>query len=212
MSEVTYIGSDTVSEVVVPPVPQPVTLTARSFGDIHGLMFIDERSTDRMTITRHPVQDSADITDHAFMEPAELGLRLMATNSSLRSLGQSVQTVLQQGLGALVGAAFGPGYVKNVYDKVLALQKSRQTFTVQTGKRLYKNMLAASVELMTDEKTEHALMLTIQCKEIILVQVTTTTVPAASVQQAPQQTGGVNATGDKQPQPSTADVPYSPPT
>lgn len=171
-----------------------VSINTRSFGTISGLMHIEERGTDRMTITHHPVQDSAEVTDHAFMEPAELILRMMAVNSILS------------------GQIDGRTYVSNMYQKVRDLQKTRETFSIQTGKRLYQNMLAVSVEVVTDEKTENVLMLSVQCREILKVAVTVVPVPPSLVQAQPQKTGPLNSTGSKQTQATTTAVPYTPPT
>jgi hypothetical protein len=158
----------------------------RSF-PITGLMTIEERGSDKLTITRHPVELGASITDHAYMEPAELRLKMMATSANL--IGGLITT----------GGLLGDAYIINIYTNLLAFQKQRAPFTIQTGKRLYPNMLISSVELSTDEKTEHALMLQIDCQEVIIVQTSTVPVPPAGVQANPAQTAGVITSGVKQP-------------
>lgn len=193
--------ADTVPEIAVTG-PQLVTFWPgkRYLGPITALMFIDERGVDRLTITKHPVEYGASITDHAYMEPAELTLRLMATNSVPAAL-----SFASGGSGGTPGPPDQPGYVENIYTKLRKLQSDRITFPVQTGKRLYENMLMTSLELTTDEKSENALMLTVVCTEIIKVSTGTVTASADVMAQA-QKTGPVEAGGTKQPTLSTAQV------
>lgn len=53
----------------------------RSIGDIVANITVEERHTDELQITTHPVESGAPITDHAFKRPAELTLRLGWSNS-----------------------------------------------------------------------------------------------------------------------------------
>jgi hypothetical protein len=85
----------------------------------------------------------------------------------------------------------------DIYNSLLSLQASRQPFTLTTGKRLYPVMLLADLAIHTDVSSEYALMVTAQCEEIILVTLTTTTIPA-SAQSNPQQTQSPVNTGTKQ--------------
>ena len=162
-----------------------ITITPKRFlGPITALVTFEERGTDKTTITRHPVELGASITDHAYQEPASVEIRAGATNSSADAGGDE-------------------GYVAGLYQQVLALQQSRQPFSIQTGKRLYPDMLIESLELTTDERTEAALALVIVCTQIILVQTQVVSVPPASQQAAPQKTGALANSGTKQLQPSS---------
>lgn len=152
---------------------------------IQGFMVVDERGTDRLTITQHPVEQGAKITDHAYLEPAELTMRMMSTAATPVATGN-------------------PNYLANLYADLLALQASRNLLQVVSGKRLYPTMLIASIELTTDEKTENALMIQITCREVIIVQTRATTAAPADQQQNPAKTDTVTETGDKQAKPSTA--------
>lgn len=169
---------------------ETVTLgPTRFFGSITALVTIEERGTDRTTLTEHPVEQGAQITDHAYQQMPELQIRFGATNSSDQADDET--------------------YVSQLYDKLQALQQTRQPFSIQTGKRLYQNMLIVSMELITDEKTETALMLVIICRGLIIVQTSVVGVPPADVQADPQKTGPVTNSGAKQPQPTTVQVPQA---
>jgi hypothetical protein len=150
----------------------------RYLGPITALMTIRESGTDTLQITQHPVASGAQITDHAFMDPARLELTMMATNAQSQPWGED--------------------YVQHVYQQLLDLQKSRLKFPIQTGKRLYQNMLIATLNLTTDETSEHALMLQISCQEIITVPTPPLQATPAANQTAPQKTSGVSQGGPKQ--------------
>ena len=153
----------------------------RYLGPITALMTIRESSTDTLQITQHPVAVGAQITDHSFMDPARLDLSMMTTNAQKQP--------------------FGEDYVQVVYQQVLALQKSRQTIAIQTGKRLYQSMLIASISMNTDQSTENALMLQISCQEVIMVQngaISPGTATPTADQAAPQKTDGVDQGGPVQ--------------
>lgn len=157
---------------------------------------IEEVSTDKMAVTSHPVEQGAAITDHSYKEPAELVLRLGWSNSGLSSVLSDVMAISTLFSGQGEG---GFNYVQEVYQKLLALQLSRIPFQIVTGKRTYNNMLITSLTSPTNSETEHALVVTLVCKEIIVVQTQAATFPDSSVQANPASTGAVQNMGTKQP-------------
>jgi hypothetical protein len=117
--------------------------------NLQAQVTIDEDHDDELTITEHPVETGAAITDHAFKRPAEVRLRVGWSN-------------------AYVG-----GDVKQIYESILAVQNWRYPFRVLTGKRQYNNMLVASLRTHTDEKLEFSFVADIVFREIILVDTST---------------------------------------
>ena len=171
---------------------EPITLNPqRFFGPITAFVTIEERGTDRVTITRHPVEQGAEITDHAYVEPAELQLRFGATNSSQDAGGDE-------------------SYVTNLYTQVLALKDARETIQVQTGQRLYDDMVIESIEKTTDERTEAALMLVVILRQIIIVETQVTSnnqsKDPSALADAQKNLAPVN-NGAKQSTPTTQTVP-----
>ncbi|WP_425327623.1 phage baseplate protein [Pseudomonas nitroreducens] len=167
----------------------------RSIGPITAMVTLEELSTDNLQITEHPVELGANINDHAFKQPAEVVIRCGWSNSSLGSLISG----LRQAVSTIFGdSAFGSDYVSGVYNQLLALQESRIPFDVSTGKRTYQNMLMRSLALTTDPRTEYALMCTVVCRQVIIVQTQATTLPPRDAQANPQGTGEVANMGTKQ--------------
>jgi hypothetical protein len=133
---------------------------------------IEELHHDEMVITEHPVEWGADITDHAYKKPPEVMIHCGFSNSSIASLITDVQSFGQL---FTTGGTLGPtNYAEMIYANFLALQESAQLFSVTTGKRKYDNMLAKSITVHTDVKTENMLAISILCKKVILVQTTLT--------------------------------------
>jgi hypothetical protein len=125
----------------------------RSIGGIIAEVTIEESGRDELMITEHPVEQGAPIADHAFKRPAEVVMHC----------GWS------EGGSGFLGAQGG------VYGALLSWQAALVPFDLFTGKRWYPNMLIAGLVVETDEHSEHALMATITCREIILVSSQTVT-------------------------------------
>lgn len=155
-----------------------------SMGSFHLYVTIDERHHDELVITDHPVEQGASISDHAYKKPAELTLTVGWTNSSIAAI-----TSLRMS-----------GYVAFAYKTLLQLQAMRTPFSISTGKRKYQNMLIQSLDTTTDAKTENSLIVTMHCREVIIVQTTTTQLQPAANMSSPQKTAAIANAGTKQPQ------------
>jgi hypothetical protein len=51
-------------------------------------------------------------------------------------------------------------------------------FDIYTGKRVYKNMLIKSLSQTTNPQSENSLMITAECREVIIVQTQTVAIQA----------------------------------
>lgn len=157
-------------------ISQPITLQSlfgkkRKIGDIKVNVVLNEVTTDVLTITKQPVQQGASITDHAFKEPTVFSMAILFEDNIFISLSK-------------------------VYQNLLDLQNLRAPFDVITPKRIYKNVLIASLGQTTDKKTENCLSISLTFQEVILVNVSTTTVPRTR-QRNPGATGATQNGGKK---------------
>jgi len=164
----------------------------RKLGGIIPDVVIEEAHTDTLTITDHPVEQGAEVSDHAFKNPAELSMRIGWSASSL-ALGGVISGIVN---GSLLKTKIKT--VRDVYEELLKLQASRKTFDVSTGKRLYKSMLIRSISTVTDQSTENALIVTVVLREIIIVQTKAAKLKAAN-QASPDKTAPVVDRGTVQP-------------
>jgi hypothetical protein len=116
---------------------------------------VEEDHDDELTITEHPVEQGAAITDHAYKRPAELRMRVGWSQSGGLPVDNAVADVV------------------TLYEDILTLQSSRRPFSIYTGKRPYQNMLVASLRVHTDAKLEWTLLADITFRQILLVNTQT---------------------------------------
>jgi hypothetical protein len=121
-------------------------------------VWIEEQHHDVTVITEHPVENGAPITDHAFARPGEVVIRLGWNGEDIPA-------------------------IQALYSQIVNLKSARTLFEIQTGKRLYKNMLIADISVMTDQRTENVLLATVRCREVIIVK-QVVSVPASPASQA----------------------------
>ena len=109
---------------------------------IGGLVFDAVLKTDhtsKVTATSHPVESGANISDHAFVEPAEISLEVGVSDC-------------ETGNGT-----FGSGNrSRKAFAELLKLQTSRKLITVVTRFKTYRNMLITSVSVPDDYTTMFA--------------------------------------------------------
>ena len=149
-------------------------ITGRNLGGIVFAVVIEESHEDKVSITEHPVEQGAKISDHAYVEPASLTIRAGHSDS------------------------LGAGASREIYEQLLELMRKREPFEIVTGKRLYENMLLESVSATTDSSTENALQVTAQCREVIIVKTQTASVPPRNRHKNAGRTGGSADKGQKQ--------------
>ena len=151
---------------------------------------VEEKHSDDLEITDHPVEFGASITDHAFKRPAEIVIQMAFSNTPSVISGQDKY--------------IDPPDVKKIYEKLLNLQENRTLLHIETGKRSYDNMLIKGLVTTTDNKTENAMFITVSCRQIIIVN-TQTVQLAKTVQASPALTaspinrGSVQASNRKNP-------------
>lgn len=197
----------------IPVLKQGVTAGANSsvvvgqaVTTIGGYVAILEEHKDELEITRHPVEQGAVISDHAFKLPISLTMQLGWSPSSLASSGlPSLLGILP--IPSLAGF-FGSGnnsLIDAVYQQFLTLQAQRALVTVYTGKRILPNMLPKLVVERTTEATENALVLTVNFEQIIIANVKSVQVPTnPNAQAAPQDTTPTVPQGQQSLQPAPA--------
>lgn len=156
----------------------PIFLFSRNIGGFVADATLEETHHDDLQTTEHPVEQGASVTDHSFKRPATVAIRAAWSNSSLQALGD-------------------PNFGAAMYANFLELQASRQPFDVLTGKRQYQNMLMTRLGTSTTQATENALVLTVECRELILVQTQIVSVPNSAVMKNPGSNEAVDSVGTK---------------
>jgi len=133
----------------------------RHINGIRAMVTVEEDHEDDLVITEHPVEYGAAITDHSYKRPSEVKVRVGWSQSGGFS---------HHGVSPEID-------VRGIYNTLLALQNSRNPFTLVTGKREYINMLVAGIRVHTDARFESSFLADISLKQILLVS--TQTLPAS---------------------------------
>lgn len=164
-------------------------IPVRELGPFTVYTTFEEKYTDELVITDNPVEQGAQISDHAYKKPASLSMQIGWSNSDPE-------------------AGFDPNYVANVYNQLLFLQASRVPFTVETPWRRYPSqMLIQSISVVRDQKTRAALHVNLDLRQVILVETQAYNEVGDPANMAfPQDTAPPAEAGVKQPQPVSSQV------
>lgn len=163
--------------------PSPTLIRpARSLGGITFDIVVEETHEDGLVVTEHPVERGAPISDHAYLKPKTVSIRGGASDA-----GGSLNPEASSGQRSIA-----------LYDKLLELQARREPFDVITGKRSYKNMLLETISVSTDSTSIDTLWVMADCREVIIVETQSTSVPPSKRHANGAKTGGIANKGDKQ--------------
>lgn len=108
-----------------------------------------------VTITQHPVQTGASVSDHAYSEPDEVTLEIGMSDAAVSA---------------------GTNHSVNAYAQLRAIMSKREPVTLVTRLHSYKNMVITSMSAPDDYMTMNALKATIYFRQIEMVSVSTVTV------------------------------------
>jgi hypothetical protein len=137
----------------------------------------------KLNITSHPVQIGAPITDHAFLEPAELTIELKMSDSAV----------------SVVKGQFGNDSTRSIaaYRILKQLQTERIPVRIVTNIKSYDNMLLETLSVPQDYKTRFGLSVTATFRELFVGKVQT-----VKISKRPQTTG---STPKGNPEPKVVD-------
>lgn len=155
----------------------------RSVNGITADAVVEERHSDEMTITTHPVEVGSSVTDHAYRLPSSLVLIYVWAMGSKQNTTKDIS------------------FLKTLYQQFLTLMISATLLQVITGKRVYKNMMIEAVDVVTDYNSENILEMRLSLRELLLANTQTVQVTPAAQQLLPQRTGPTIDQGSKTLQP-----------
>lgn len=130
---------------------------------------IDHES--KLSITEHPTQAGASISDHAYMEPRTLTFEI-GMSDVMQDLSLYASSLESFNNGDSTSRSV------NAFTIIQKLQSDRIPIDVYTRLGTYKNMLIESIMVPDDKNTPYALKATISLKELLVVNVTTVKVSA----------------------------------
>lgn len=134
---------------------QPVAII-RSMG---GLVFdavFEETHESELEVTDNPVETGVVVSDHAYMKPLRITLSAGVSDTPLY-------------VPADDPFQSDAGRSKRAFEVLTELQKKAEPFDVQTGLKLYKNMICTAIRTSQDKDTSGALVFTAEIREVIIV-------------------------------------------
>ena len=144
--------------------------------NVGGWFFDAFLSTDhasRLEITEHPVQTGAALSDHSYLKPKELSMKI-----GMSDVAKSI-----------VKGQFTDSWSRSVaaYQVLLELQKQRIPVQILTRLGLYKNMLVEVISVPDDSSTLYGLKADVTFKEVLVAQVL-----IVKISKRPQTSGSTN--------------------
>lgn len=130
-----------------------------------------------LTITEHPIQTGASISDHAYMEAQSVTFEI--------GMSDVMQDVSAKSVTSFTGTSSSRSV--NAYQVLKKLQSDRIPIDVITRLGTYKNMLIETISAPDDNKTLYGLKATVVLKEIFVVSVTT-----VKISERPQKSEATN--------------------
>lgn len=156
-------------------------------GDLALDCTVTETHTATSTVTEHPVESGANITDHIRPDPVQLSITGIVSDTPLgskqiqRSIevgGASVQVTQQEPPSSATG--FG----RAAWAKLDAIRTAAKPVKVVTRDKTYDSMALVSLSVPKESKTGGALYFTAQFKQVRIVYNRTTRVVVAKAPKA----------------------------
>ena len=135
--------------------------------NINGLFFDAVLSTNietKLTVTSHPVQNGANISDHAYSEPVQV----------------SMEIGMSDAMASMKPGQFYGAWSKSVsaYRQLVELQNSRKPFSILTRLNSYTDMVITGISVNDEPNALYGLKCSVNMQQIIMAEVTSEKVSA----------------------------------
>jgi len=157
---------------------------------------IRESHTSELEVTDNPIETGSIVSDHAFMKPKRLEIE--AAVGDVWLYGQDE-----------VGNPVEDPFASNISRSAIAfnllqdLQAAAEPFSVQTGLKLYTNMVVASLTADQDAETASILIFRASLREVLRVNTRAITYPPRKPGKPHRQASGKVNGGEAKGQPAT---------
>jgi hypothetical protein len=162
----------------------PVTII-RSMGGLTFDAVFEETHESTLEVTDNPVETGVVVSDHAYMKPGKITLSAGVSDTPLV-------------VGTTDVFASDSGRAKRAFELLVELQAKAEPFDVQTGLKLYKNMICTSVRTSQDKDTSGALVFTADIREVLIVYTQVVKYPPRKPGATKRQAGAKKDKGEQQ--------------
>jgi hypothetical protein len=156
-----------------------------------GLAFdavFQETHDAELEVTDNPVETGVIVSDHAYMKPLKITISAGVSDSPLHTPAG----------GDPFGAGLAPSRSRQAFQMLLDLQKSAEPFSVQTGLKLYTNMVCTRISTSQDKDTGNVLVFEAQLREVILSQTQLVNTPTRKAGPTQRQASAKKQKGEQQ--------------
>lgn len=160
---------------------------------------VSEVHTTSSTITDHPVETGANITDHVHKNPDTLVITGIVTNTPTRFPEGIISVPVFQAIERTFAKNVTNDLARTAYDKLRDLVNNKELVKIVTNLRTYENMLIEEFSVNRDFETADALAFTMRLREVRIVKTTAIERPLPA---NPQKTTAKKVSKGKQPTPA----------
>lgn len=160
---------------------------------VGGITFdatFEERHEAILNITDNPVETGVVVSDHAFMSPLKVVITAGVSDTPL-SAGGILNNIL-----SIFNSQ--PSRSRQAFEVLQLLQRTAEPFNVQTGLKLYKNMLVTGLRTSQDKDSSGVLYFEAELREVIIVSTEVTTYPPRKQGATTEQASKTKQRGVKQ--------------
>jgi len=162
----------------------------RSFGSFAFDATFVEDHTAESVVTEEPIELGAEISDHMYAKSIEL---IISAGVDDKPFGLSADTGDSNEVRS-----------SSTYEALLNLKNTAELFNIQTGLKLYDNMVVYKIAVRQDKNTPDSFYFDATCRQLSIVQTQSTEAPASQYppnsktqdQAAPVEDHGTTVGGD----------------
>ena len=163
---------------------QQVAIIRSMGGLVFDAVFEETHEAD-LEVTDNPVETGVVVSDHAFMKPLRVKISAGVSDTPLAVVTDDP-------------FASDSGRARRAFELLTELQKRAEPFDLQTGLKLYENMVCTSIRTSQDKDSSGALLFTAELREVIIVYTQVVTYPPRKPGATKRQAGPKKDKGEQQ--------------
>lgn len=163
---------------------QQVAIIRSMGGLVFDAVFEETHEAD-MEVTDNPVETGVVVSDHAFMKPLRVKISAGVSDTPLAAVADDP-------------FASDAGRSRRAFELLTELQRRAEPFDLQTGLKLYENMVCTSIRTSQDKDSSGALLFTAELREVIIVYTQVVTYPPRKPGATKRQAGPKKDKGEQQ--------------
>lgn len=165
--------------------PQQVAIIRSMGGLVFDAVFEETHQSD-LEVTDNPVETGVVVSDHAYMNPLSV------------TLSAGVSDVVLNQINTTDVFASDASRSKKAFELLTELQKKAEPFDLQTGLKLYKNMICKSIRTSQDKDTANVLVFEATLREVLIVYTQAVKYPPRKAGGTKRQAGAKKDKGEQQ--------------